>query len=462
MTKTLSFGVMTAPVDDPLRHRSDLTGLHLACTTIQYHPLTALTLRPNNTVTVEGVLGSFFQEMASRTNFTYACRQSRDGQWGVLVGGAWTGIIRDIIDGEADIGVAALDITLKRSEVISYLHTILAGDYRIFMRKTSSNNHIWSAYSKPFSVSVWLAVITLVVSFVVMIRLTTQFSPLQEPLSLSDSTLVISGFVCCQGTSFPLLSISCRTVALVWLVLQVILVSYYTSDLVSSLAAGPPPPSLSTLHDVLNTPSYDFGFEKGSALHQASQQDHRETFLVLTVTLEREFMIFCHIADWTKQLESKDILLQKIWKSIKDGNYQSLANSMEAGMKRVYEEPYLFIESEIPLRYSYGHDCRLFMLPTSYFPVKISFALKKNSPLVPVLNGVALDILSSGLPVKWWQDWRREIRGCRTTQFEPVDLKVVVGPFLILTLALATSSFFLAFEILTERRKIRGRWHGTK
>lgn len=35
---------------------------------------------------------------------------------------------------------------------------------------------------------------------------------------------------------------------------------------------------------------------------RASQQDHRETFLVLTVTLEREFMIFCHIADWTKQL----------------------------------------------------------------------------------------------------------------------------------------------------------------
>lgn len=99
-----------------------------------------------------------------------------------------------------------------------YMYQIPAS-YRIFMRKTSSNNHIWSAYSKPFSVSVWLAVITLVVSFVVMIRLTTQFSPLQEPLSLSDSTLVISGFVCCQGLPKCFLSVSLHALCLFYILL---------------------------------------------------------------------------------------------------------------------------------------------------------------------------------------------------------------------------------------------------
>lgn len=33
--KSLAFGTLEAPVDDPLRRRRDLTGLHLVCTTIE-------------------------------------------------------------------------------------------------------------------------------------------------------------------------------------------------------------------------------------------------------------------------------------------------------------------------------------------------------------------------------------------------------------------------------------------
>lgn len=37
--KTLEFGVLEAPVDDPLQRRQDLTGLHLTCTTIDVRSL---------------------------------------------------------------------------------------------------------------------------------------------------------------------------------------------------------------------------------------------------------------------------------------------------------------------------------------------------------------------------------------------------------------------------------------
>ncbi|XP_027217136.2 probable glutamate receptor [Penaeus vannamei] len=209
--------------------------------------------------------------------------------------------------------------------------------------------------------------------------------------------------------------------ALMGLALQVLLLTYYTSDLVSSLAAGPPPPTLSTLYDVYNSPRLELGFTKGIALQ----------------------LYFS---------ESTDPIVRKMWQAIEDDNYNALANSMEEGMQRVLRKPYLYMDWGIPLRYDYGHDCRLYMLPTSYFHVQTSFTLRKNSPLVPILNKVVLDILSSGLVEKWWHDWNTEAGSCGPLQNEPVGVKTVFGPFFIFSMALVASLCALACEIRIFRK----------
>lgn len=40
--KALRYGVMRAPIDDPLQHRGDLTGLHLRCVALAVQVLTIL------------------------------------------------------------------------------------------------------------------------------------------------------------------------------------------------------------------------------------------------------------------------------------------------------------------------------------------------------------------------------------------------------------------------------------
>lgn len=62
------------------------------------------------------------------------------------------------------------------------------------------------------------------------------------------------------------MSASCRITALMGLMLHVLLLAYYTSDLVSSLTAGPPDPKLSTIQDVYNSPSFELGFVRGTSL----------------------------------------------------------------------------------------------------------------------------------------------------------------------------------------------------
>ncbi|XP_037803393.1 uncharacterized protein LOC119597824 [Penaeus monodon] len=71
---SMAFGVLLAPVDDPLQRRHDLTGLHLTCTTIDYDPLIVLEEGPGGGVRVGGLLGKFFLTLKEITNFTYVAR----------------------------------------------------------------------------------------------------------------------------------------------------------------------------------------------------------------------------------------------------------------------------------------------------------------------------------------------------------------------------------------------------
>lgn len=86
--------------------------------------------------------------------------------------------------------------------------------------------------------------------------------------------------------------------------------------------------------------------------------------------------------------EATDNLFRDMMQSMADNNFNALVSNYEEGTKRMMEEPYIFMEWEVPMRYSFGGDCRVYELPTSYFAVQSSFPLKKNSPLVPILNKV--------------------------------------------------------------------------
>lgn len=56
-----------------------------------------------------------------------------------------------------------------------------------------------------------------------------------------------------------------RTVMLATLLLQLISLAYYTSNMVSALTVGPSLPALNDLRDVHNDPAITFGFVKGTA-----------------------------------------------------------------------------------------------------------------------------------------------------------------------------------------------------
>ena len=48
----------------------------------------------------------------------------KDGEWGALRNGKWTGLIKDILDNNADIIVAPISWKGGRNEAVQFLHGI--------------------------------------------------------------------------------------------------------------------------------------------------------------------------------------------------------------------------------------------------------------------------------------------------------------------------------------------------
>ncbi|ROT75751.1 Glutamate receptor ionotropic, kainate 2 [Penaeus vannamei] len=304
--------------------------------------MAVLRANPDGSVAMAGVLADLLATLREVTNLTYRCHRVKDGGWGSKVNGRWNGMVGEVRRGEADIAVAALDITPERSMAADFLVGMLSGRYRIVMRRPSSADFVWTAYTMQFQRDVWVLLGATAGALMASLRLVSCWSGTEMRLSASDAFFI--------STAGRVLLLSC-------LLLQILLMAYYTSDLISGLAMGPPLPSVNTIEDINRDSKLTLGWRKGSSLGEMFQT-------------------------------SVSPAHRRVWEKAEDGGMEALTLSMEEGAARVLKEPYLFISSEVAILHTFGQDCRMYILPTSYFPVQQSFALRKGSPLVPILNKV--------------------------------------------------------------------------
>ncbi|ROT77379.1 putative glutamate receptor ionotropic, delta-1 [Penaeus vannamei] len=365
--RKMRFGVLETLEGDSVLRRTDLTGLYLECTTLEYEPFTILKPQADGKVELEGVFGKIFDALKEITNFTNHLPTVRDGQWGSVVNGLWTGMVKELSEGTADIGVAPL------SSLVELLTVVLC-------------------------------------------QVASRCSPRGQRLSPSDAFIVGTGMVFGQGSTLRIERTSERGVVLMFLLLQVLLLAFYTSNLVSALTVGPPLPPMKDLEDVYKDSSITIGFTRGS-------------------TIANEF-------------NTDNPLYRAILQRLRD---EDLVMSPEEGVERALKGGYAYMAWEYFYKMNFGGECGAFLLPPSYFPHQASIALQKDSPLVPILNKVLLDIQSVGLLQKWWMELNVARTDCSALVTAPIELKTVLTPFLLLGCSLLVSLGVLAAEVVAYR-----------
>ena len=87
-----------------VERRFDLTGTHLRFSTIPYEPYTFLDGEDYGNMTYRGMMLDVVKYIQDKTNFTYSIVDDNDGLFGARdENGSWNGLIREIMDGGADV-----------------------------------------------------------------------------------------------------------------------------------------------------------------------------------------------------------------------------------------------------------------------------------------------------------------------------------------------------------------------
>ncbi|XP_047487930.1 probable glutamate receptor [Penaeus chinensis] len=407
---------------DPLLRRQDLSGFHLRCTTLSAPPRMILQSRAGGeAVDVEGILGHVFRHLQEVTNFTSTCLPTSDGQWGGQENGRWTGMVGDIVNGEADIAVASLDVTFQRSTAVDFLLPVLHTEYKMIMKRPTNDDRVWSAYTEEFEGEVWQVLLVLTPLLILSLYFASVLVPVEESMTLAEAFTTVTGALCGQSTDIELRMMPSRLVFLTILQLQVLLQAYYTCVLVSSLALGPPLPDIESISDVQRHPSLQLGFVRGSS-----------------------------ITEYFKN--SANLEYQSVWHSTVE---HSLPESRQEAMTRVLEDSYVFLDAISYLRDNHGQDCRLVIMPQAYFPSQSAFAVRKGAPFVALFNSIILKMRSSGLLKRWQSLFVPILPDCSQAESEAIQLATVATPFLMLGTAILISLLCLLSE-----RAIWRRWSG--
>ncbi|XP_068235886.1 probable glutamate receptor [Palaemon carinicauda] len=420
----LRHGFMYSMEGDAFSRRTNLMGLYLRCATLQEEPFIVIKRKKDGSKEVTGIVGSIFTHLQTIMNFSSNCYEV--DAYGSLEDGQWNGLIGEIYNDQADIAVASIDVTKKRSLAVDFPIGVGYSKYIMYMKRPSNSDFMWRAYSKQFSVMVWIITVVFLFWVTILFYLHLRVTSFPSPLVFSEASFTIMGFILGQGTSIPLEKTTIRLIALTTLMTQVLLLVHYTSDLMSGLTAGPPLPRVSNLLEVGANPDLQLGYMK-------------------------------HISIDEYLRDSSVPAYRNIWEGIHARKLIDLASTNEDGFERVLDNKnYVYMTADRAFLYHYSQECRVYLLPNANFPTQFTFALKKKSSLTPVFQKVLLRMLSSGLIDKWERDWTPTLADCNTLETSPIELMAISVPLLLLGFGLVTSLLILALEIIVHKMKENG------
>ncbi|XP_047490124.1 probable glutamate receptor [Penaeus chinensis] len=417
-------GALEGPHEDVASRRTNLTGLHVRCLSLESQPSIFTEKVGNRTVKISGWMADLWEEIRVLSNFTYTCRTPLDGEWGApkARAGEWSGMVGELDQRTSDVIVAPLDHTQARSRVVDYCMGIQMSGYHLVLRRPDNNESAWTSFTREFQWQVWLVVgFTLLVSSFVFYA--TGKSPFEgETVSLGDAFLLVFGSLCAQSTSLQLSSSSSRIAFVTIYLNTMLLYAFYTCFIISHLAVTAYSHPFNTLQELYEKrDEYDFGFVKG-------------------ISVEGSFKL------------APDGLYKDVWRDMVEPKYGSLVRSDDEGIRRVLAGRYVHLMYGKKFQFKYAHDCDLMILPMKYMTIATTFAVQKGSPLRRIFTYHLMRLRDTGIFQRHWRRWRPRPSSCDAQKsLQAFTLNNLMTAFLALIVLAIAAFLTLAFERLTSR-----------
>ncbi|XP_065349447.1 glutamate receptor ionotropic, kainate 2-like [Cloeon dipterum] len=362
-----------------------------------YGMLKETSLKLNGNDRFEGFGTELIQEISMMLGFNYTFKLQDDGVYGSInkQTGQWNGMLREIIDGRADLAITDLTITYDRESAVDFTMPFMNLGISILYRKPTKQPPSLFSFMSPFSNEVWVYMFSAYIGVSVLLFALARCSPyewtnpypcIEEPdhlenlFSLKNSLWFTIGSLMQQGSDIAPTAVSTRMVAGIWWFFTLIMVSSYTANLAAFLTIESMSSPIKSVEDLANQNVIKYGAKRDGSTASFFRDSNYSTY-------------------------------QRMWQFMKD-NPDVFTSTNQEGIQRVKSSngKYAFFMESSSIEYVVERECELAQVGGLLDAKGYGIAMRKNSPYRNAISAAVLKLQEVGkmyaLKVKWWKEKR--------------------------------------------------------
>ncbi|XP_034252798.1 glutamate receptor ionotropic, kainate 2-like isoform X1 [Thrips palmi] len=401
---------------------------------------------------LEGYAMDLIHEISLILNFKYEFYLVKDGKYGSLnpTTKQWDGIIKDLLDRKADLGICDLTITYDRERAVDFTMPFMNLGISILFSKPQEPPPNLFSFLSPLSLEVWIYMATAYVGVSLLLFVLARTSPyewdnphpcnpnpeeLQNTFTLFNSMWFAMGSFLQQGCDFLPKAVSTRMVAGMWWFFTLIMISSYTANLAAFLTVNRMDDTITSAKDLAQQNKIKYGCIEGGST--------------------QAFFKNSNFSDY-----------QRMWAAMEAARPSVFPKSNAEGVDRVLKSKrsYAYLMESSSIEYEVERHCELMQIGNHMDSKGYGIAMPMHSWYRTLISGAVLKLQESGklaaLKEKWWKQMHGGGK-CQTKEASAgeasaneLGLDNVGGVFVVLISGCAFAFLVAVLEFILNTRKV--------
>ncbi|EDW96161.1 uncharacterized protein Dyak_GE25051 [Drosophila yakuba] len=370
------------------------------------------TLIGNNQYQGYGV--DLIKELADKLGFNFTFRDGGNdyGSFNKSTNST-SGMLKEIVEGRADLAITDLTITSEREEVIDFSIPFMNLGIAILYVKPQKAPPALFSFMDPFSSEVWLylgiAYLGVSLCFFIIGRLSpiewdNPYPCIEEPeelenqFTINNSLWFTTGALLQQGSEIAPKALSTRTISAIWWFFTLIMVSSYTANLAAFLTIENPTSPINSVKDLAdNKDDVQYGAKRTGSTRNFFSTSEEPIYIKMNEYLNAH----------------PEMLME---------NNQQGVDKVKAGTK------YAFLMESTSIEFNTVRECNLTKVGDPLDEKGYGIAMVKNWPYRDKFNKALLELQEQGvlarLKNKWWNEVGAGVCSAKSDNNGPSELGV--------------------------------------
>ncbi|XP_017845406.1 glutamate receptor ionotropic, kainate 2 [Drosophila busckii] len=388
----------------------------------------------------EGYAVDLMYDLAKICKFDFVFEPVRDNKYGSYDAASdeWDGIIRQLIDNNAQIGICDLTITQARRSVVDFTVPFMQLGISILAYKEPPPAADAYAFLRPYGMDVWLYVMVAMLITAMVLILAGRMDPYEweQPVlnerneqerentwHLHNTMWLVMGSILNQGCDLLPRGLSMRLLIAFWWIFALLISQTYIANLAAFITSSKITNSINSLHDLVDQNKVQFGTIRGGA-----------TSLYFS--------------------ESNDTDNRRAWNKMLTVKPDAFTKNNEEGVDRVKlsRGSYAFLMETTSLQYYVKRNCELTQLGESFGEKHYGIAVPFNAHFRSNLSVGILKLSEKGVLYNLRNKWFNSNITCDNAgpanDADQFDMDALGGLFVLLIVGVLVSILIGIIEFI--------------